>query len=221
MIKATDADSGLNALLLYEILEEHAKKYFSIDSSTGALRTISGLDYESQTMFEFRVRVSDMGRPRLSAETTASVRIFVQDENDSAPKFAEEEYFSLLLLPTFDNVTITRLSATDADTRQQLGFSITAGNQLGLFTIQRASGRVLVKHARGLEPGSKHSLTVTVSDGKWSEDANNYPPMGRSGCTVAWQMSGYGSGKGHGVHQRHAVGTMYPDNGHPTTPLHT
>ena len=170
VIKATDADSGLNALLLYEILEEHAKKYFSIDSSTGALRTISGLDYESQTMFEFRVRVSDMGRPRLSAETTASVRIFVQDENDSAPKFAEEEYFSLLLLPTFDNVTITRLSATDADTRQQLGFSITAGNQLGLFTIQRASGRVLVKHARGLEPGSKHSLTVTVSDGKWSED---------------------------------------------------
>ena len=172
VIKATDADSGLNALLLYEILEEHAKKYFSIDSSTGAIRTITGLDYESQTFFEFNVRVSDMGRPRLSAETTANVKIFIQDENDSPPVFDEKEYFELLLLPTFENVSIIQVAATDKDldvTSQKLTYSITDGNDRKLFGISPTSGRVFVMKASQIGANTKHSLSVSVSDGKWSD----------------------------------------------------
>ena len=171
VIKATDADSGLNALLLYEILEEHAKKYFSIDSSTGAIRTIMGLDYESQTFFEFNVRVSDMGRPRLSAETTANVKIFIQDENDSPPVFDENEYFELLLLPTFENVSITHVTATDKDLNvpsQKLTYSITGGNDLKVFGIDPTSGRVFVAKATQIGANKKHSLSVSVSDGKRS-----------------------------------------------------
>ena len=172
VIKATDWDSGLNALLSYEILEEHAKKFFSIDSSTGAIRTIMSLDYESQKIFEFNVRVSDMGRPRLSAETTANVKIFVQDENDSPPVFDQSEYSELLLLPTFDNVTVTRLMATDADVNipsQQLTFSITGGNELGLFKIHPSSGRVFVSSAHQIVSHTKHRLSVSVSDGEFTD----------------------------------------------------
>ena len=113
-----------------------------MNSSTGAIRTITGLDYESQTFFEFNVRVSDMGRPRLSAETTANVKIFIQDENDSPPVFDENEYFELLLLPTFENVSITQVAATDKDKdvpSQKLTYSITDGNDRKLFAIPPSS----------------------------------------------------------------------------------
>ena len=173
VIKATDADSGLSALLLYEILEDHAKKFFSIDSSTGAIRTIKRLDYESQAFFEFNVRVSDMGRPRLSADTTANVKIHVGDDNDSPPQFSEAIYNATLLLPTFENVSILVVNATDPDRSVggDLTFSITAGNEAGMFRIGAASGRLFVQKPGLLGSLPQRSLDLAVSDGKFTAES--------------------------------------------------
>ena len=73
VIEATDKDSGINALLVYEILEAEAKTFFAIDESTGALRTMVSLDFETKQRFEFEVRVSDRGLPRLTADSTTKV----------------------------------------------------------------------------------------------------------------------------------------------------
>ena len=171
VIKATDKDSGLNSLLLYEILEDHAKRYFTIDSSTGAIRTIMGLDYESQAFFEFNVRVSDMGKPRLSAETTANVKIHVKDENDSPPKFAQSEYSEVILLPTFANVSVITVNASDPDLDilSQLKYSITGGNEAGLFAISGLTGRVFVQKYKQIRSGQQHTLDLTVSDGTFTD----------------------------------------------------
>lgn len=40
VIRATDADSNQNALLVYQIVESTAKKYFTVDSSTGAIEQL-------------------------------------------------------------------------------------------------------------------------------------------------------------------------------------
>ena len=47
VIKATDNDTDLNSLLLYEISDHFAQDYFSIDPSTGAIRTIRNMDHET------------------------------------------------------------------------------------------------------------------------------------------------------------------------------
>jgi protocadherin Fat 1/2/3 len=75
VIEATDKDSGINALLVYEILEAEAKTFFAIDESTGALRTMVSLDFETKQRFEFEVRVSDRGLPRLTADSTTKVSL--------------------------------------------------------------------------------------------------------------------------------------------------
>ena len=77
VIEATDKDSGINALLVYEILEAEAKTFFAIDESTGALRTMVSLDFETKQRFEFEVRVSDRGLPRLTADSTTKVSIIL------------------------------------------------------------------------------------------------------------------------------------------------
>ena len=116
VIKATDRDTGINSLLYYEIMEEHARRFFDVDESTGAVRTVSALDYETQSSFEFNVRVSDRGTPRLSSESLAMVRIDIADENDSPPKFDHAEYRTVLLLPTYADVAVVQLNASDPDT---------------------------------------------------------------------------------------------------------
>ena len=77
VIEATDKDSGINALLVYEILEAEAKTFFAIDESTGALRTMVSLDFETKQRFEFEVRVSDRGLPRLTADSTTKVSTYI------------------------------------------------------------------------------------------------------------------------------------------------
>lgn len=57
VIKATDADSERNALLHFDIIEILPRRYFQIDSNTGAIRTIRLLDHETLPNFSFHVQV--------------------------------------------------------------------------------------------------------------------------------------------------------------------
>ena len=120
VIKAEDADSELNALLNYDIVEDLPRKFFHIDSSTGAIRTVMLLDHETIPRFQFHVKVSDLGKPKLSSETTAKVVISVSDVNDCSPKFLQNDYNATVLLPTWKNVAVIKLEAFDPDTTTTL-----------------------------------------------------------------------------------------------------
>lgn len=115
VIKAEDADSDLNAQLNYDIVEDLPRKYFDIDYSTGAIRTVMALDHEAIPNFMFHVKVSDLGKPRLYSETTAKVMISVSDVNDCPPKFDRNVYNTTILLPTYKNVAVVKTLATDPD----------------------------------------------------------------------------------------------------------
>lgn len=78
-------------------------------------RTIASLDYEEQKVYKFKVRVSDRGNPSLTSESLARVTINILDENDSPPAFEKESYLAVLLLPTFRDVMVAQINATDPD----------------------------------------------------------------------------------------------------------
>ncbi len=79
VVRATDADCDQNAMLIYQIVEPFAHNYFAIDSSTGAIKITTALDYEQRSVFHFTVQVHDLGIPRLFAEKAANVTIEVLD----------------------------------------------------------------------------------------------------------------------------------------------
>jgi protocadherin Fat 1/2/3 len=68
------------------------------------------LDHEQISEFHFHVKVSDLGKPRLSSETVAKVEILVTDVNDCAPRFLHSVYNTTLLLPTYKHVAILQVS---------------------------------------------------------------------------------------------------------------
>ena len=172
VIKATDQDSGVNALLSYEILNAEAKTFFAIDESTGAIRSIATLDYERRQGFEFEVRVSDRGSPRLTCDSTTRVVIAIDDENDSPPKFLPDPQEVVLLLPTFTGVPIAQVQALDQDLglNNSLKYSILSGNEEeALFKIDPESGWIqMAKEATRVNQGQYH-LDLTVTDGKYHD----------------------------------------------------
>nr|XP_034195560.1 fat-like cadherin-related tumor suppressor homolog isoform X8 [Osmia lignaria] len=168
VIKAEDADSELNALLNYDIVEDLPRKYFHIDSSTGAIRTVMVLDHESIPKFTFHVKVSDLGKPKLSSETTAKVMIVVTDVNDCPPKFLENDYNTTLLLPTYKNVAVVRVNAVDPDSSEgvALRYDIIDGNKGHTFDIDAQTGVITVYNPERIK--KNYLLRVRVSDGKYS-----------------------------------------------------
>ncbi|KAJ8410896.1 hypothetical protein AAFF_G00188530 [Aldrovandia affinis] len=170
VIKATDADRNQNALLVYQIVEDTAKMFFTVDSSTGSVRTIANLDHETFAKFNFHVHVRDSGKPQLTAESPTEVTIQVIDTNDSPPRFSLDAYETILLLPTYVGVEVLKVSATDPDVNvpTELTYTLTDGN-LEHFTMEPTSGILTVKNNNFSK--DRFRFNVKVSDGKFSSTA--------------------------------------------------
>lgn len=126
------------------------------------------LDHETIPSFSFHVKVSDLGKPKLSSESTAKVQITVMDVNDCAPQFATPEYNTTLLLPTYQGVALLQVNATDKDSSEKtsLRYDIIEGNKGKPFVIDSHTGLVTVQEVNNLR--SSYKLHVRVSDGKFS-----------------------------------------------------
>lgn len=169
VIKARDNDSGQNALLHYDIIEHLPRRYFSIDATSGAIKNIFVLDYEKIPSFNFNVRVSDLGKPQLTSATSAKVIIKVTNVNDCAPTFTHKQFNATLLLPTYENVLVIQVNATDKDMLEHsnLRYDIVEGNADKLFHINPIDGTIVT--TRNFDKlKSFHKLHVRVSDGKYS-----------------------------------------------------
>ncbi|XP_059483774.1 fat-like cadherin-related tumor suppressor homolog isoform X2 [Neocloeon triangulifer] len=168
VIKASDVDSEMNAQLHYDIVEAIPRHYFRIDPSTGAIRTVRSFDYEQMQRFTFHVRVSDLGKPRLSSEGMAEVQISVLDVNDCPPVFEESTYNATLLLPTYQDVAVLTVKATDPDSAERtlLRYDIIEGNTGKAFAVGENTGIITVSNTANMLPYYK--LHLRVSDGTFS-----------------------------------------------------
>ncbi|XP_017260678.1 protocadherin Fat 1a isoform X3 [Kryptolebias marmoratus] len=168
VIHASDADSDQNARLIYQIVEPFAHNYFAIDSSTGAIRITTALDYEQRSVFRFTVQVHDLGMPRLFAETPANVTIEVIDVNDCSPIFSQELYEAAFIVPTYKGVEIIQVNASDSDSgpTSKLLFSIFEGNIGDKFKIDPVTGIISIQNVTQLR--SRYELKVRVSDGRFA-----------------------------------------------------
>ena len=165
VVLATDKDSNLNALLTYEIRDDYAKDFITIDPNTGAIRTVTEFDHEERSQIEFSVEVWDMGKPQQRTRHPSKVILHVNDVNDSPPRFSMSKHSASVLLPTYKDVVVIQLNATDPDTgiQSRLQFVITEGNQEDKFSINKDTGAIFVANETGMS--DSFHLTVEVTDG--------------------------------------------------------
>jgi len=160
---------GRNAELSLSIQpSEHdqATGIFSIENDTGTIYSTVSFDREQQTSYTFKVKAVDGGEPSRSA--TATVSLFVMDENDNAPTVTFPSNSSYTVLPPSSNMrtVVATVVATDADTglNADLNYSIVGGNPFKLFEIDPASGVVSLVGKLAPKHYGLHRLVVQVND---------------------------------------------------------
>jgi len=191
-----------------------------------ALKADASLDYESTGgSVTVTVTYTDSAGNTDSADAT----VMITDANDD-PVFTQAEY-AFDLNENADGsataVMVGSVAATDEDASDTHTFSITAGNDDGLFAIDSASGAITYvgtgEDYRSLATGPAHTLTVSVSDGTASAEAavavtivnvNEAPVFGES--AYAFDLAENQDGSTDAV----AVGMVSatdPDEGDPIT----
>ncbi|XP_001920058.2 protocadherin Fat 2 [Danio rerio] len=177
-VSATDMDKSSEGKLAFQILDSQ-RIYFTIDSKTGVISTLSSLDREQKAEHIIEVMVSDKGEPPLSS--TATVVIEVLDENDNSPQFSHKLF--QIKLPerqsTAEPQDIYRMVARDDDVgpNGMITYSLEDNNE-GRFDIHPDTGVVT---ARGqFVRGNYSILTIQATD------QGNPPRMSKSRLHVEW-----------------------------------
>ncbi len=163
-LTATDADASRT--LSYSIVAGNVLGIFTINSSTGTIKIANNanLDREAVASVTLTVQVSDSG-PGEARTDTAAVTINVTDVNEFDPVLSEATFSIAENSP--NGTPVGTASASDSDATKSFSFSITAGNGLGLFAIDSATGEITVANSANLDRESVVSVTLTVqlSDG--------------------------------------------------------
>ncbi|XP_029302997.1 protocadherin-16-like [Cottoperca gobio] len=170
-VTARDKDQGPNGDINYRILRDQDAyaNWFSIDSVTGIITTLSQLDYEKNPNPSITVVASDGGKPSLSS--TAVVNIVLQDINDNEPVFERNFYNVSVKENTAPGTCILEVTATDADGGSFGSITYSLGSGINSvvpsqFTIGKETGQICTSAALDRDQGpASFDFTVTAVDG--------------------------------------------------------
>lgn len=140
-IKATDADEGYNAEVVYSVVSNgdtppSENSRFAIDQFTGDVTVVGKLDFETSPTVTFKVIAEDGGGVQPGLKATATATVSVLDANDHAPMIDVTAPKSVSeLFP--ENVSFYEITATDVDTgvNKKTYFDIVGGNIADTFYI--------------------------------------------------------------------------------------
>lgn len=161
-VLALDRDSGKNSVIRYTIIGDHASDAFYIEPLTGNIRTRLRLDRESESRIEFTVIAYDSGIPQLSG--TASVVVAIEDINDNAPFFEQNQYTIEVSEEVEPPIDIFQVKASDRDTNDNavIKYLILAGNEENAFHINPESGLLSTAEKLNFERKSEYKLFVAA-----------------------------------------------------------
>nr|XP_033953056.1 LOW QUALITY PROTEIN: protocadherin-16-like [Pseudochaenichthys georgianus] len=170
-VTARDKDQGPNGYINYSILQDQGtySNWFSIDSVTGIITTLSQLDYEKNPNPSITVLASDGGKPPLSS--SAVVNIVLQDINDNEPVFEKNFYNVSIKENTSPGTCILEVTATDADGGSfgSIAYSLGSGMNSAApsqFTIGKETGQICTSAALDRDQGpASYDFAVTAVDG--------------------------------------------------------
>ncbi len=161
-ITATDIDAG--EVFTYAISGGNDDGIFAIDAATGVVSLArAGLDFETAPSHDLTIEVTDSGG--LTARTL--LRVSITDAND-APQFAEAVYQVDLPEDATSGAVLATITASDGDAGDSLTYSISAGNDDGLFAIDANTGVLsyIGNIFLGYETAQQSfDITIMVSDG--------------------------------------------------------
>ncbi|ERE87237.1 cadherin-23 [Cricetulus griseus] len=176
-LKATDADEGEFGRVWYRILHGNHGNNFRIHISSGLLmRGPRPLDRERNSSHVLMVEAynHDLGPMRSSVR----VIVYVEDVNDEAPVFTQQQYNRLGLRETAGiGTSVIVVRATDRDTGDGglVNYRILSGAE-GKFEIDESTGLIVTVDYLDYETKTSYLMNVSATD--------RAPPFNQGFCSV-------------------------------------
>ncbi|XP_068628013.1 fat-like cadherin-related tumor suppressor homolog [Battus philenor] len=167
VLEAFDPDLGAGGVVTYSLPDQPPDDVvFTIDSTSGTVRTAKLLDYEEKQVYGVTVRATDGARPARWGETTLLVELGDVDENRHAPVFAERGALALRVREgAAAGARVGTLRASDADTGRdaRLAYYVLDGGGMPHFSVDD-SGLVRTLTPLDRERATHYWLTVCAED---------------------------------------------------------
>ncbi|KAK5863270.1 hypothetical protein PBY51_000313 [Eleginops maclovinus] len=142
-ISATDRDAHTNGRVQYTFQNgEDGDGDFTIEPTSGIVRTVRRLDRESVPFYELTAYAVDRGVP--PQRTPVHIQVTVLDVNDNAPVFPADDFEVLVKENSAVGSVVAQISATDPDegTNAQIMYQIVEGNIPEIFQMDIFSGEL-------------------------------------------------------------------------------
>lgn len=161
-ILATDADEEENSKLRF-YLTGNGDDDFSLDGSTGQLKTARQLDRERQSRYNLIAHVQD--HDRSGWECSSQVEISMSDLNDNAPEFSMDLFTVSIPEDAEVGTLVTKMHATDKDigVNRKINYSF-IDSYREHFKIIGDSGIVTLAKPLDREEKDLYNLTVQAVD---------------------------------------------------------
>ncbi|XP_071064610.1 desmocollin-1 isoform X2 [Dasypus novemcinctus] len=186
-----DEPDTLHTRLKYKILQQIPAhpRHFSIHPDTGVITTTTPLlDREACDTYTLIMEVRDMGGQHFGLYNTGTITISLIDENDNAPYFTENSYFTEVEENRID-MEILRMMVQDQDLpdtpHSKAVYTILQGNENGNFKIttdpNTNEGVLYVVKPLNYEAQPQMVLQIGVlNEAQFSKAANSQSPSMRS-----------------------------------------
>ncbi|XP_075298045.1 protocadherin gamma-B5-like isoform X10 [Opisthocomus hoazin] len=174
-VRARDADAGANGRVSYWLAggSAGAAPYVSVEARSGAVYAQRSFDYEQCREFAVAVRAQDGGSPARSS--TATVRVFVLDRNDNAPRVLwpaagaagpGSAAFEVMPRSAEAGYLVAKVVAVDADAGRNawLSYELVQAAEPALFRVGLHSGEVRTARAVSERDAAKQRLVAVVKD---------------------------------------------------------
>lgn len=144
-LETQDPDLGSGGQVQYSLANDY-NGWFEVDRTSGAIRLMKELDYESQQFFNLTVKAKDRGKPvALLSVTSVEVEVVDVNENLYAPYFSHFALKATVKENARIGTTLLQVTAHDDDVSRdgEIQYSIRDGSGLGRFAINEETGRLV------------------------------------------------------------------------------
>ncbi|KAF7695487.1 cadherin EGF LAG seven-pass G-type receptor 3 [Silurus meridionalis] len=142
-ITATDRDAHANGRVQYTFQNgDDGDGDFTIEPTSGILRTVRRLDRESVPFYELTAFAVDRGVP--PQRTPVRIQVSVMDVNDNAPVFPADDFEVRVKENSAVGSVVAQITATDPDegANAQIMYQIVEGNIPEIFQMDIFSGEL-------------------------------------------------------------------------------
>ncbi|XP_072256729.1 protocadherin gamma-B2-like isoform X16 [Pyxicephalus adspersus] len=222
-LNATDEDEGSNAQVSYSFnfIHENARQLFSINSTTGDIRTIGNLDYELSDTYEMTVEAKDGG----GHITHCKVSVQVTDVNDNIPEITLTSFFATIPEDAPTGTVIAVINIHDLDSEINAEIICQISNTLPFQLIPSSSSYYKLVTASNMDREKTFLYNITVhcvdngspslSSNKTIQltisDVNDNPPVFEKTNYIVYIPEN--NQPGTSVHKVHAIDLDRDDNG--------